>query len=36
MTVDKQDFGEEVCGVDKARKKDKTKEVLTGPLLGPV
>jgi hypothetical protein len=33
VVVDRQDFGEEVCGADKARKEDKTKEVLTDPLL---
>ncbi len=36
MTVDRQDFSEEVCGVDKARKEDKTENFLTGPFLHPV
>jgi hypothetical protein len=36
VTVDRYDFGEEICGVDKARKEDKTGKVLTGPLLDPV
>ena len=40
MTVDRQDFGEDfgekLCGIDKARKEDKTEKVLTGPLLDPV
>ncbi len=36
MMVYRQDFSEEVCGVDKARKEDKTGKVLTGPLLDPV
>jgi hypothetical protein len=36
VTVNRQDFSEEVCGVDEARKEDKTEKVLTGPLLNPV
>ncbi len=36
VTVYKHDFSEEVCGVDKARKEDKTEKVLTCPLLDPV
>jgi hypothetical protein len=31
VTVDRQNFSEEICGVDKARKEDKTEKVLTGP-----
>jgi hypothetical protein len=29
VTVYRQDFSEEVCGVNKARKEDKTEKVLT-------
>ncbi len=36
VAVDRQDFSKEVCGVDKARKEDKTDFFLTGPLLDPV
>jgi hypothetical protein len=36
VTVDGKDFGEEVGGVDKAWKEDKTEELLAGPLLEPV
>ncbi len=36
MTVDRQDFSKEVCGIDKARKENKTEKVPTGPLLDPV
>jgi hypothetical protein len=31
-----QDFSKEVCGVDEAKKENKTEKVLTGPLLDPV
>ncbi len=34
MTVNRQDFCEEVCWVDEARKEDKTEKILTGPFLG--
>jgi hypothetical protein len=33
VTVDGEDFGEEVGGVDEAGKEDKTEELLAGPLL---
>jgi hypothetical protein len=33
VTVDGEDFGEEVGGVDETGKEDKTKELLAGPLL---
>ena len=36
VTVDGEDFSEEVSGVNKARKEDKTEKVLTSPLLDPV
>ncbi len=36
VTVDGEDFGEEVGGVDEAGKEDKTVELLAGPLLEPV
>ncbi len=36
MRVDRQDFNEEVCGVDKAREEDKTEKVLTDSLLNPI
>ncbi len=36
VKVYRQDFSEEVCGFDKARKEDKTGKVLTGPILDPV
>jgi hypothetical protein len=36
VTVDRQDFGEEIGGVDEAGKEDKADELLTGPLLHPV
>jgi hypothetical protein len=36
VTVDRKDFGEEVSGVDKAGKEDKTEELLVWPLLEPV
>ncbi len=36
VTVDGEDFGEEVGGVDEAGKEDKTEELLAGPLLEPV
>jgi hypothetical protein len=36
LTVDRKDFGEEVSGVDKAGKEDKTEELLACPLLEPV
>jgi hypothetical protein len=36
VAVDGKDFGEEVGGVNKARKKDKTEELLAGPLLEPI
>jgi hypothetical protein len=34
VTVDGEDFGEEVGGVDEAGKEDKTEEQLAGPLPG--
>ena len=36
VTVDGEDFGEEVSGVDEAGKEDKTEELLAGPLPEPV
>ena len=36
VTVDGEDFGEEVGGYDEAGKEDKTEELLTGPLPEPV
>ena len=36
VTVDGKDFGEEVGGVNKAGKEDKTEELLAGPLLESV
>jgi hypothetical protein len=36
VTVDRQDFCKEVCGIDKARKEDKKGKFLTGPLLDSV
>ncbi len=36
VTVDGKDFGEEVGGVNKAGKEDKTEELLAGPLLEPI
>ena len=36
MTVDGEDFSEEVGGVDEAGKEDKTEELLAGPLPEPV
>ena len=36
VTVDGEDFGEEVGGVDEAGKEDKTEELLAGPLPEPV
>ncbi len=38
VTVDKQDFGEEVGGVDEAGKEEENKaeELLTGPLFHPI
>jgi hypothetical protein len=36
VTVDGEDFGEEVGGVDEAGKEDKTEEKLASPLPEPV
>ncbi len=36
VTVDGEDFSEEVGGVDEAGKKNKTEEKLAGPLPEPV
>ena len=36
VTVDGEDFSEEVGGVDEAGKEDKTEEKLAGPLPEPV
>ena len=36
VTVDGEDFSEEVGGVDEAGKEDKTEEKLAGPLPQPV
>ncbi len=36
VTVDREDFSEEVSGVDEAGKEDKTEEKLAGPLPEPV
>ena len=36
VTVDGEDFSEEVGGVDEAEKEDKTEKMLACPLLEPV
>ncbi len=36
VTVDGEDFGEEIGGVDEAGKEDKTEEKLASPLPEPV
>ncbi len=36
MSVDGKDFGKEVGRVDEAREKNKTEELLAGPLLEPI
>ena len=36
MTVDGEDFGEEISRVNKAGKEDKTEKVLAGPFSNPV
>jgi hypothetical protein len=36
VTVDGKDFGKEIGRVNEAREKDKTKELLAGPLLEPI
>ena len=36
MSVDRKDFGKKVGRVDETREKDKTEEVLAGPLLKPI
>ncbi len=36
MSVDGKDFGEKVGRVDEAREKNKTEELLAGPLLKPI
>jgi hypothetical protein len=36
VAVDREDFGEEVGGVDQAGKEDKAEKVLAPPLLQPV
>ena len=36
MSVDRKDFGKKIGGVDETREKNKTEELLTGPLLKPI
>ena len=36
VTIDVENFSEEIGGVDEAGKEDKTEELLAGPLPGPV
>jgi hypothetical protein len=36
VTVDRENFGEEVGGVDQAGEEDKAEKVLARPLLQPV
>ena len=36
MSVDRKDFGKKVGRVDETREKDKTEELLAGPLLKPI
>ncbi len=36
MSVDGKDFDKEVGRVDEAREKNKTEELLAGPLLEPI
>ena len=36
MSVDRKDFGKKVGRVDEAREKNKTEELLAGPLLKPI
>jgi hypothetical protein len=36
VTIYREDFGEEVDGVDEAGEEDKAEELLTYPLLQPI
>ena len=36
MSVDGKDFGKKVGRVDETREKNKTEELLAGPLLKPI
>ena len=36
MSVDRKDFGKKVGRVDETREKNKTEELLAGPLLKPI
>ncbi len=36
MSVDGKDFGKKVGRVDETREKNKTEELLAGPLLEPI
>jgi hypothetical protein len=36
VSVDRKDFGKKVGRVDEAREKNKTEELLAGPLLKPI
>ena len=36
MTIYREDFGEEVGGVDEAGEEDKTEKLLAYPLLQPI
>jgi hypothetical protein len=36
VSVDRKDFGKKVGRVDETREKDKTEELLAGPLLKPI
>ncbi len=36
MAIDRKDLGENIGGVNKAGKEDKTEKLLRGPLLEPV
>jgi hypothetical protein len=36
VSVDRKDFGKKVGRVDETREKNKTEELLAGPLLKPI
>ncbi len=36
MSVDGKEFGKKIGRVDEARKKNKTEELLAGPLIKPI
>ena len=36
MSVDRKEFGKKVGRVDETREKNKTEELLAGPLLKPI